>query len=142
MNMKTSRWDHFEHEADIGVRATAPSRETLFERLAEALTAIITEPDRVRSVETITIHCEAPDDAMLLVDWLNALVYEMSTRRMVFGAWHVELDGLRLTARVSGETVDRTRHQPVVEVKGATYTALSVEQDEQGLWHGQCVVDV
>ena len=140
--MKTSRWDHFEHEADIGVRATAPSRETLFERLAEALTAIITEPDRVRSVETITILCEAPDDAMLLVDWLNALVYEMSTRRMVFGAWHVELDGLRLTARVSGETVDRTRHQPVVEVKGATYTALSVEQDEQGLWHGQCVVDV
>jgi tRNA nucleotidyltransferase (CCA-adding enzyme) len=142
MNMKTSRWDHFEHEADIGVRATAPSRETLFERLAEALTAIITEPDRVRSVETITIHCEAPDDAMLLVDWLNALVYEMATRRMVFGAWHVELDGLRLTARVSGETVDRARHQPVVEVKGATYTALSVEQDEQGLWHGQCVVDV
>ena len=142
MNMKTSRWDHFEHEADIGVRATAPSREALFERLAEALTAIITEPDRVRSVETITIHCEAPDDAMLLVDWLNALVYEMSTRRMVFGAWHVELDGLRLTARVSGETVDRARHQPVVEVKGATYTALSVEQDEQGLVHGQCVVDV
>jgi SHS2 domain-containing protein len=142
MNMKTSRWDHFEHEADIGVRATAPSRETLFERLAEALTAIITEPDRVRSVETITIHCEAPDDAMLLVDWLNALVYEMATRRMVFGAWHVELDGLSLTASVSGETVDRARHQPVVEVKGATYTALSVEQDEQGLWHGQCVVDV
>lgn len=140
--METGRWDHFEHEADIGVRASAPSRETLFERLAEALTAIITEPGGVRPVETITIRCEAPDDAMLLVDWLNALIFEMATRRMLFGAWHVELDGHRLTASVTGESVDRARHQPVVEVKGATYTALSVEQDEQGLWHGQCVVDV
>ena len=140
--MKTSRWDHFEHEADIGVRAVAPSREKLFEQLAEALTAIITDPRGVRSVETIAIHCEAPDDALLLVDWLNALIYEMATRRMLFGAWLVELDGNRLKASVSGETVNRTRHQPVVEVKGATYTALSVEQDDKGLWHGQCVVDV
>ena len=29
---------------------------------------IITEPGKVRPVETITIHCEAPDDALLLVD--------------------------------------------------------------------------
>ena len=140
--MEQSRWDHFEHEADIGVRAVASSREELFELLAEALTAIITEPASVRSLETITIHCDAPDDALLLVDWLNALVYEMATRRMLFGAWLVQLDDHRLTARVSGETVDRTRHQPVVEVKGATYTALSVEQDAGGTWHGQCVVDV
>jgi tRNA nucleotidyltransferase (CCA-adding enzyme) len=140
--MKTGRWDHFEHEADIGLRASAASREALFELLAEALTAIITEPDGVLPVETITIRCEAPDDTMLLVDWLNALIYEMATRRMLFGAWHVELEGHALAAEVSGEPVDRARHQPVVEVKGATYTALSVEQDEQGLWHGQCVVDV
>ena len=140
--MKQSRWDHFEHEADIGVCAIAPSRERLFELLAEALTAIITEPASVRPVETITIQCEAPDDALLLVDWLNALIFEMATRRMLFGAWRVELDDHRLTARVSGEAVDRSRHQPVVEVKGATYTALSIGQDDDGSWHGRCVVDV
>ena len=120
----------------------APSREALFELLAEGLTAITTDPAGVRPAETITIHCEAPDDALLLVDWLNALIYEMATRRMLFGAWQVELDGHRLTASVSGETVDRDRHRPVVEVKGATFTALSIRQDEEGAWHGQCVVDV
>jgi tRNA nucleotidyltransferase (CCA-adding enzyme) len=140
--MERSRWDHFEHEADIGVRAVAPSREQLFEQMAEALTAIITEPDRVRPVTTIEIRCEAPDDALLLVDWLNALVYEMATRRMLFGKWHVQLDGHALIASVSGESVDRIRHQPVVEVKGATYTALAVDQDDEGNWHGQCIVDV
>lgn len=140
--MDECRWDHFEHEADIGVRAVAPSREKLFELLAQALTAIITEPDSVRPVETITIHCEAPDDAMLLVDWLNALIFEMATRRMLFSAWQVDFDNHRLTASVSGETVDRARHRPVVEVKGATYTSLAVGQDVDGNWRGECIVDV
>jgi tRNA nucleotidyltransferase (CCA-adding enzyme) len=140
--MEQSRWDHFEHQADIGVRAVAPSREALFEYLGEALTAVITDPGKVRAAETISVHCEAPDDALLLVDWLNALIYEMATRRMLFSEWHVQLRNQTLSARIRGEPVDRSRHQPVVEVKGATYTALSVEQDEDGTWHGQCVVDV
>ena len=140
--MKQSRWDHFGHEADIGLRAVAPTREALFERLGEALTAVITEPDSVRPVEAVRISCEAPDDALLLVDWLNALVFEMATRGMLFGEWHVELRDHKLDARVVGEKVDRTRHRPAVEVKGATYTALSVDRDSDGNWHGECVVDV
>ncbi len=135
-------WSHLEHDADIGIRARSATREGLFEAMAEALTAVVTDPDSVRPAETIRIHCEAPDDALLLVDWLNALIYEMATRRMLFCRWRVELDGAMLDASVSGEAVDRERHQPVVEVKGATYTALSVGRDEEGNWHGECVVDV
>ena len=140
--MEQSRWDHFEHQADIGLRAAAPSREALFESLGEALTAVVTDPGKVRTVEHISVHCAAPDDALLLVDWLNALIYEMATRRMLFSEWQVEFRDHTLSARVGGETVDRARHQPVVEVKGATYTALSVGQDDDGTWRGQCVVDV
>jgi tRNA nucleotidyltransferase (CCA-adding enzyme) len=140
--MRQGSWEHFEHEADIGLRAVAPTRENLFELMGEALTAVITEPGNVRSVETVTVSCEAPDDALLLVDWLNALVYEMATRSMIFSEWQVELHGYKLDARVSGEPIDRLRHQPVVEAKGATYTALAVAQDDEGNWHGQCVVDV
>jgi SHS2 domain-containing protein len=140
--MRQDGWEHFEHDADIGLRAIAATREGLFEVMGQALTAIITEPAAVRPVETVSVSCEAPDDALLLVDWLNALIFEMATRRMLFGSWHVELSGQKLQGQVQGEVVDRLRHQPVVEVKGATYTALSVEQDSEGSWHGQCVVDV
>lgn len=140
--MQSPNWNHFEHDADIGLRAAAPTREGLFEAMGEALTAVVTDPASVRLEQLIGIHCEAPDDALLLVDWLNALIYEMATRRMVFGKWRVALDGYQLDALVEGEVVNRTRHCPVVEVKGATYTALSVEQDASGNWNGQCVVDV
>jgi len=140
--MRNGSWEHSEHDADIGLRAVAASREVLFECMGEALTAIVTDPAKVRLTDTVAIHCEAPDDALLLVDWLNALVYEMAARRLIFGDWDVTLDGHVLDARVRGERIDRERHQPVVEVKGATYTALSVERDSEGLWHGHCIVDV
>ncbi len=140
--MDHGSWQHFEHEADIGLRAVAPTRERLFELMGEALTATVTDPEGVRCVTAVAIACEAPDDTMLLVDWLNALVFEMATRRMLFGDWDVRCQDHRLEATVMGEVIDRARHQPVVEVKGATYTALSVVRDEAGRWHGQCVVDV
>jgi len=140
--MEARRWEHFEHDADIGLKAAAMTRAGLFEAMGEALTAIVTDPAGVRATDTIRIRCSAPDNAVLLVDWLNALIYEMATRGMVFSAWRVKLDGCDLEARVEGEEVDRERHKPVVEVKGATYTALSVEKNGDGQWRGQCVVDV
>jgi tRNA nucleotidyltransferase (CCA-adding enzyme) len=140
--MHLRSWEHFEHDADIGLRATASSRDGLFEAMAEALTALITDPCTVRPVESVPIRCKAPDDALLLTDWLNALVYEMATRRMLFGDWRVSIENHALDAVAKGEPVDRGRHRPVVEVKGATYTSLSVSEDSTGTWHGQCIVDV
>ena len=34
------------------------------------------------------------------------------------------------------------RHEPAVEIKGATYTALRVERQKDDTWLAQCVVDV
>ncbi len=79
---------------------------------------------------------------MLFVDWLNVLIYEMATRQMLFGRFEVHLEGSRLRARAWGETVDVAKHQPAVEVKGATYIDLQVKQDSNGTWLAQYVVDV
>lgn len=135
-------WEHFAHEADIGVRGLGDSAATAFEQAALALTAVITDPALVRPDQTVPITCEAPSLDVLLVDWLNALIYEMTTRRMLFGRFRVRLDGLRLSAHAEGESVDLQRHEPVVEPKGATFTELRVEHDPEGRWVAQCVVDV
>jgi tRNA nucleotidyltransferase (CCA-adding enzyme) len=135
-------WEHFAHEADIGVRGLGGSPAVAFEQAALGLTAVITDPGSVRAEEAITINCEAPSLDVLFVDWLNALIYEMTTRTMLFSRFRVKIDGLRLSARVEGEVVDRQRHEPVVEAKGATFTELRVSQDDEGQWVAQCVVDV
>ena len=114
----------------------------MFEQLALALTGVMTDPAAVLPRRAVTIACEAATDDLLLVDWLNALVYEIATRRMLFGTFAVRLDGTRLTATAWGEPIDPARHEPAVEVKGATYTALRVGQRGDGVWRAECVVDV
>ena len=141
--MTTKRWEHFPHGADVGVRGIGASLEEAFESAAEALIAVVVDPGNVTPLERVTIRCEAPDDALLLVDWLNALVYEMATRRMLFSRFDVHIgDGKRLEASAWGETLDPSRHETGVEVKGATYTSLRVEQQPDGTWLAQCIVDV
>ncbi len=140
--MIEAHWEHFPHEADMGVRGVGATKEEAFEQAAVALTAIVTDPTSVKSEESVEISCEAPDDELCLVDWLNALIYEMATRKMLFGQFKVTLDGSRLHGKAWGEKIDVARHQPGVEVKGATYTALRVRQDQEGVWIAKCVVDV
>jgi SHS2 domain-containing protein len=139
---KMSRWEHFPHVADMGIRGYGATVEEAFAQAAQALTAVICDPARIRMTTPVEIYAEAPDSEALLVDWLNALVYEMAVRRMVFGRFDVRVDGTALQATAWGEPVDRERHRPAVEVKGATYTELKVYRDASGAWIAQCVVDV
>jgi tRNA nucleotidyltransferase (CCA-adding enzyme) len=134
-------WRHFRHEADIGLHGAGEDKAAAFEAIALALTAVVTDPDKVLARKTVTLRCRAPSDEVLLVDWLNALIYEMAVRKMLFSRFEVTITNGELSARATGEAVDRSRHQPAVEVKGATYTSLAVEQaDDQ--WIARCVVDV
>jgi SHS2 domain-containing protein len=135
-------WEHFRHGADIGVRGTGATQAEAFEQAALALSAVVADPAGVAAAHVVPIRCEAPDAEQLLYDWLNAVVYEMATRRMLFGRYAVTIDGGRLDAQAWGEPVDRVRHRPAVEVKGATYTALAVTRDADGGCTAQCVVDV
>jgi SHS2 domain-containing protein len=138
-----ARWEHFEHNADLGLRGIGATVEEVFVEAALALTAATTDPALVRPASSVRIACTAPDLALLLVDWLNALIYEMATRGMLFGRFLVTIaPGNRLEGEAWGEPVDAPRHQPAVEVKGATLTALRVARGEDGGWLAQCVVDV
>ncbi len=135
-------WEHFPHGADVGVRGVGPTTEAAFEEAARALTAAIIDPQEVAPLDAVEVACSAPDMEFLLVDWLNALVYEMATRGMLFGDFRVRIEGATLTATALGEPVDAARHAPAVEVKAATFTELKVHRDEDGAWIAQCVVDV
>ncbi len=140
--MKDLYWEHFPHQADMGVRGVGPTPAAAFEQAALAMTAVVTDPGLVAPSESLEISCEAPDDELLLADWLNRLILEMAVRHMLFSRFAVVLDGHRLHATVWGEHVDVAKHQPAVEIKGATYTELKVSRTEAGAWLAQCIVDV
>lgn len=134
-------WEHFEHRADIGVAGYGNSLAEAYEQAALALTAALTT-ERISGQTMVTLNCEAPGPDYLLVEWLNAIIYEMATRNLIFGRFSVETDGKTLTAKAWGEPINPKKHQPAAEAKGATYTALDVGRDSAGGWHAKCVVDV
>jgi len=136
------RWEHFEHAADMGVRGIGTTREAAFEEAALALCTVITDPALVRPDVLFEVDCHATDTEFLLVDWLNALISEMSAHRTIFSKFEVTISRGHLHGRAWGEVAVPARHHPAVEAKGATLTELRVFQDENGLWTAQCVVDV
>ena len=135
------RWEHFAHDADIGVRGWGSTPAEALEQAAHALTAVVTHAT-VAPRSEVSVSCSAPDLELLFVEWLNAIIYEMAVRRMLFGQFTVQIENGRLKGTLWGEPVDIGRHAPAAEPKGATYTALRVARDDDGLWSAACVVDV
>jgi SHS2 domain-containing protein len=138
----TARWEHFAHGADVGIRGVGATMAEAFEQAALALTNAVCDATSVRPEDESEIVCRAPTPEFLLVDWLNALVYAMATEHVIFSQFNVRIEGHDLHAFLKGEPIDRERHQPAVEVKGATHTALRVAREADGLWVAQCVIDV
>jgi SHS2 domain-containing protein len=136
-----SSWAHFSHDADIGVVGMGPTKAEAFRQAALALTAVVTDLSKVQPLQPVPVLCQAPSDELLLVEWLNALIYEMAVRKMLFADFAVEIEAGELRATAYGEPVDLDRHEPAVEIKGATLTALRVTEGADG-WRAQCVVDV
>lgn len=141
-NISMARWEHFAHGADVGVRGFGESIEQAFEQAALALSAVAADISTVAPSESVEVQCEAPDLELLLVSWLNAIVFEMAVRKMIFSKFHATISGTKLNGTLFGETVDLSRHDVAVEVKGATVTALKVVRTPDGSWMAQCVVDV
>jgi tRNA nucleotidyltransferase (CCA-adding enzyme) len=142
LNSKPPCWEHFEHDADIGIRGIAPTLEQAFEQAAIAMTAVVTDPALVADSTAVAIECAAPDAELLFVSWINELVYEMAVHRLLFKRYQVVIDNGKLSAMAFGTAVDRQKHQPAVEIKGATFTELHVYQQSDQMWIAQCVIDV
>lgn len=138
---RTRRWEHFPHGADIGIRGFGRTPAEAFEEAALALTGIVTDAP-IGLTHEVTVNCEAPDLELLFVDWLNAIIYEMAVRSMLFGRYQVDISGTQLRGRMWGESTDQEKHAPACEPKGATYTALSVAKSPDETWSAGCVVDV
>lgn len=142
IHSKTPHWEHFEHDADIGIRGIASTLDQAFEQAALALTAVITDPAAIIEAKAVPINCYEADNDLLFLDWINELVYEMAAQGLLFGRYQVAIKQGKLTATAFGEAVNHQKHQPAVEIKGATFTELHVYQSPDSMWIAQCVVDV
>ena len=120
-----------DHTADVGIKAFGTDINQAFANAARALFSLITEPEDVEEVLHRDIELTAPDQASLLVGWLNELIYLFDTEHIIFKRFDItRLDHTQLKARAYGEKVDKARHKLKIGVKAATYHMLKVDKDD------------
>jgi SHS2 domain-containing protein len=133
----------FEHTADVGVRAWGGSEEAVFEEAAKGMFSLVCDPQTVGSEETVIVDVEAPtaDHELLLVAWLNELLYLFEARRLLFSGFRVlELGESTLRAEVVGEALG-SHHRVCGGVKAATYHGLKLVRSDDR-WEAEVILDV
>ncbi len=137
-----SGFEIFAVTADKGIRAWAPDPPGLFRAAALGLWSLMVDPGGVRPLCTERVAVQAGDREVLLVAWLNELLYLHEVRGFAGADAAVQLAGeTGLEASLWGEPVDPQRHRMVGHVKAVTYHGLRIERGPRG-WQAEVVVDV
>lgn len=130
---------------DLTFVAFGPTVEAAFVAAGLAfLAATLEEPETVEQRERRSVVLEEPDLELLLVRFLNELVYLLDAEELLLRPERVEItsDGsLQLRADLIGEPIDRRRHSLASDVKAATAHGLRVAKTTDG-WIATATLDV
>jgi SHS2 domain-containing protein len=133
----------FEHTADLGLRIRAASLPALFSEAGLALSELILENlADVQPQERKSVRLENAQLDLLLFDWLNELLYLFEAKHFISCRFEVHYQSGVLEAAIFGEPQDETRHHLDHEVKAITYHHLVVEQEGDGTWLAEVIVDI
>ena len=137
-----ARFHLLAHTADIGLEATAPSREELFIAAARGLRAMLFGISPAEESLRLEVHLEAGNCAELLVAWLNEILCVSEMTRLVPAEFQIiHLDEYCLRATLTGEPFDPTRHVVERTAKAVTYHRLVVEERKTG-WYARVYIDL
>ena len=138
-----TRYEFFDHTADIGVHVYGETLEELFGNAAAAMYEALGKFERGTHGEPKLLRLRADSTEDLLHDWLTELLYDLDTQHMYYDQIEfTEVTPLSLAVRLSGAVVDFARSQTNEEIKAVTYHELRVEQIRDGTWRATVILDV
>jgi SHS2 domain-containing protein len=124
-------FEEISHTADVKIRAHAPTLEALFSETFKALMQVMYGPNRDGGILR-EIRIESSDNESLLADFLSEVLFVSEVESLVFSEACISIDGLRLTAELTGEPFDPARHSGGSEVKGISYSGLAITHEANG----------
>ena len=131
--------------SDLAFVARGETLEEAFAAAAEALlAATLDDPGTVEERERRRVAFDEPDLELLLLRFLNELVYLRDAEELLLHAGRLRVernDRARLDAELWGEPIRQERHPLAAEVKAATAHALCVRATAHG-WEASVTLDV
>ena len=131
--------------SDLAFVARGATLDEVFAAAAQALlAATVEDPARVEEREARRIELAEPDVELLLLRFLNELVYLKDAELLLLRPRRVRVwidSAARLKAELAGERIAPERHHPAADVKAATAHGLSVSKTPAG-WEAGVTLDV
>jgi tRNA nucleotidyltransferase (CCA-adding enzyme) len=121
-------YEHFDVEADVGVRAWGPTRADAFAQAALGVFALVASTADVEPREARQVRAQADGPETLLVAWIDECLYVHEIEAFV--VHHVEVTACSDTVVhgvLHGEPLDVSRHRLGTVVKAATMHGVAVE---------------
>jgi SHS2 domain-containing protein len=119
------------HTADVKIRIHARTLEELFSDACEALMTVMYGPSR-KGIMKREIFVTSSDIDSLLLDFLSEILFISDVEGIVFSKAVVHIAGQNLSAELEGETFSKKMHAKGTEVKGISYSGLTVRHDANG----------
>ncbi len=135
-------YEHFDVEADVGVRAWGPSLAEAFAQTALGVFALIVPPEDVAERETREVRAQGDGLETLLVSWINECLYVHEIEGFAVHRVSVSAPpGVFVHGVLHGEPLDPERHRLGTVVKAATLHGVAVTAGAEG-HETRLVVDV
>ncbi len=142
MNSDRGSFREIDHTADLAIEVTASNLAGLFSTAAEALFALIADPQSIEPRDQIAAAATGEGPEELLHAWLCELLAQFNLNGFVAARCEVErITAGRVDGTIQGEKLDLTRHRFYTEIKGVTYHDFKV-WEENGSWHARIIFDV
>jgi len=135
-------WEHFEVEADVGVRGWGESRAAAVAQATLGVFALLVDPADVEAREVREVRAQADGPEALLVAWVDECLYVHDIEGYVVR--EVEMTVCTDTLAhglLRGEPLDPARHRVGTVVKGATYHTVALGIRD-GVHEARIIVDV
>lgn len=137
------RFEAIEHTADKGLEVHAATLEELFATAAYGLFTLMVDPAQYPALQETEIEIRASDPQVLLVKWLNELLYRFEVHKQLPSRFEIlELRPDHLRVRVGYRVVTPEAIEwDGAPVKSVTYHHLQLEPKAEG-WYLRFYVDV
>jgi SHS2 domain-containing protein len=131
-----------DHTADIGIIAYGADIKEVFANAALGLFNLMADLDGLKENIKREVEMSAEDIEILLVEWLNELIYISDVDHIIFKRFDIsELSNNSIKATCFGEKIKPGQHMLKREIKAATYHMLRIGKENNG-YKVQVIFDI
>lgn len=142
MRIVEKPFEIIDHTADIGIVAYGADIKQVFANAAIGLFNLMADLDDFKEDIKRELELSAEDVEVLLVEWLNELIYIFDVEHILFKRFEIDkLSNTEIKAKCFGEKIQPGQHKLKREIKAATYHMLRIIKEDGG-YKVQVIFDI